>query len=65
MGTQLDQEGNSEQTLNFIVNWKSLKKFLKNSYINYRVDSYNKNLSTTKLASQLERTAVTIMCVGK
>ena len=29
VGTQLDQEGNTEQTLNFIVNWKTLKKFLK------------------------------------
>ena len=65
VGTQIDQKDNNEQTLNYIVNWNSLKKFLKNSYINYSVDNYDKSISTVDLAKQLERTAVTIMCLGK
>ena len=62
---QRDLANQVEQTLNYIINWESLKKFLKNSNIKYNVDRYDKSLSSVTLAGQLQKTAVTILCIGK
>ncbi len=62
---QVDRENQVEQTLNYIINWESLKKFLINSGIEYNIDKYNKKLSSVVLARQLDKTAVTVLCIGK